>query len=176
ASAIQVVTNEEIHRSGVTTLPEALRLAGNLNVAAQSSHDWNISARGFNTDLANKLLVLIDGRTVYTPLFSGVFWDVQDYLLEDLDRIEVVSGPGGTLWGANAVNGVINIVTKSAQDTQGWYLEGIGGSELRDAGAIRYGGTLAPDVYYRVYGTYFDRNSEDYTNGGSGNDEWSEGR
>jgi len=157
ASAIQVVTSEDILRSGAATLPETLRLAGNLQVAAQNSHDWNISARGFNTDLANKLLVLIDGRTVYTPLFSGVFWDVQDYLLEDVDRIEVISGPGGTLWGANAVNGVINITTKSAKDTQGLFLEAGGGSELETIAGARYGGTLAPGVYFRVYGKYFSQ-------------------
>src|SRR5579864_2123417 len=123
ASAIQVITQEDIRRSGATTIPEVLRLADNLQVAQKNSHDWAISARGFNTALANKLLVMIDGRTVYTPLFSGVFWDVQDYLLEDLDRIEVISGPGGTLWGANAVNGVINIVTKSATETRGVFAE-----------------------------------------------------
>jgi iron complex outermembrane receptor protein len=171
-SAIQVVTNQDIRRSGVITLPEALRLAGNLNVAAQNSHDWNISARGFNTDLANKLLVLIDGRTVYTPLFSGVFWDVQDYLLEDVDRIEVISGPGGTLWGANAVNGVINITTKSAKDTQGLFLEGAAGNELTGAVGARYGGKLAPGVYFRVYGKYFDRAEGVLANGAGANDPW----
>src|SRR4029077_18360662 len=139
-SAIQVVTDEDIRRFGATNIPEALRLAGNLNVAAQNSHDWNISARGFNTDLANKLLVLIDGRTVYTPLFSGVFWDVQDYLLEDIDRIEVICGPGGTLWGANAVNGVINIITRKAVDTEGAYVEAGGGNQLQEFAGIRYGG------------------------------------
>ena len=113
ASAIQVITQDDIRRSGATSIPEALRLADNLQVAQKNSHDWAISARGFNTDLANKLLVMIDGRTVYTPLYSGVFWDVQDVLLEDIDRIEVISGPGGALWGANAVNGVINIDRKS---------------------------------------------------------------
>jgi iron complex outermembrane receptor protein len=118
-SAVQVITGEDIHRSGATSLPEALRLASNLEVAQVNSHDWAISARGFNNTLANKLLVMIDGRTVYTPLDAGVFWDAQNVLLDDVDRIEVVSGPGGTLWGANAVNGVINIVTKSARDTQG---------------------------------------------------------
>jgi iron complex outermembrane receptor protein len=174
-AAIQVITNDEIRRSGASSLPEALRLADNLEVDQDNAHDWNISARGFNADLGNKLLVLIDGRTVYSPLFSGVFWDAQNVMLEDVDRIEVISGPGGTLWGANAVNGVINVITKSAQDTQGWYMEGGGGSSLRDFGAIRYGGTLAPDVYYRVYGSYFDRNDEVYTGGGSAHDAWSQG-
>lgn len=175
-AAIQIITNDEIRRLGASSLPEALRLADNLEVAQDNAHDWNISARGFNADLSNKLLVLIDGRTVYSPLFSGVIWDVQNVMLEDLDRIEVVSGPGGTLWGANAVNGVINVISKSAQDTQGWYMEGSGGSELRDSGAIRYGGTLAPNVYFRVYGNYFDRNNEVYANGAPAHDAWSEGR
>src|SRR5437867_4889735 len=119
ASAIQVITQEDIHRSGATSLPEALRLASNLQVAQVDSRQWAISARGFNNTLANKLLVMIDGRAVYTPLYAGVFWEVQNVLLEDVDRIEVVSGPGGTLWGANAVNGVINIITRSAKDSQG---------------------------------------------------------
>ena len=113
ASAVQVITGEDIRRSGATSIAEALRLAPNLQVAQVNSSQWAISARGFNNVLANKLLVLIDGRTVYTPFYAGVFWDVQDVLLEDVERIEVVSGPGSTLWGANAVNGVINIITKS---------------------------------------------------------------
>ncbi len=159
ASAIQVITQDDIHRSGATSLPEALRLASNLEVAQVSSRQWAISARGLNSTTANELLVLIDGRSLYSPLFSGVFWDVQDTLLEDIDRIEVISGPGATLWGANAVNGVINITTKSAKDTQGVFLEGGGGTELRDFGGVRYGGALAPNLYFRVYGKYFDRDS-----------------
>jgi iron complex outermembrane receptor protein len=172
ASAIQVITAEDIYRSGATSIPQALRLADNLDVAQMNSHDWAISARGFNTALANKLLVLIDGRTVYTPLFSGVFWNVQDYLLEDIDRIEVISGPGGTLWGANAVNGVINIITKSAKDTQGGYLEGGAGSQLRDFAGVRYGGTLAPNVHFRVYGKYFDRDNEVFASSSDAPDAW----
>jgi iron complex outermembrane receptor protein len=112
-SAIQVITRDEIRRSGATSIPEALRLATNLQVAQVNSQKWIITARGFSSDVGNKLLVMIDGRTVYTPLFSGVFWERQDYLLEDVERIEVISGPGGTLWGTNAVNGVINIITRS---------------------------------------------------------------
>jgi len=172
ASAIEVITNEEIRRSGATTLPEALRLADNLDVAQKNSHDWGISARGFNTELANKLLVMIDGRTVYTPLFSGVIWDTQDVLLADVDRIEVISGPGGTLWGANAVNGVINIISRNARDTQGLYLETGGGDVLRDFIAARYGGKLAPDAYFRVYGKLFDRGHEVLPNGSSFSDSW----
>src|SRR5712675_1435252 len=173
ASAIQVITQEDIRRSGATSIPEALRLADNLQVAQKNAHDWAISARGFNTELANKLLVMIDGRSVYTPLFSGVFWNVQDYLLEDIDRIEVISGPGGTLWGANAVNGVINISSKNAKDTQGLYLEGGGGGpELKGFTGVRYGGTLAPDIYFRAYGKYFDRGNEVYANGSNATDSW----
>src|ERR1700736_1079709 len=149
ASAIQVITQEDIRRSGATSIPEALRLADNLQVAQKGSHDWAISARGFNTELGNKLLVMIDGRTVYTPLYSGVFWDVQDYLLEDIDRIEVISGPGGALWGANAVNGVINIITKSAAETRGLYAEAGGGSQPQDFAGVRYGGGLAPGTLFR---------------------------
>jgi len=172
ASAIQVITREDIRRSGATSIPEALRLADNLEVAQKNSHDWAISARGFNTALANKLLVMIDGRTVYTPLFSGVFWDVQDYLLEDIDRIEVISGPGGTLWGANAVNGVINIITRKAADTQGAYAEGGGGNQLQEFGGARYGGTVGDATQFRVYGKYFDRGDESIADGSAAADSW----
>ena len=175
-AAIQVITGEDIRRSGASSLPEALRLADNLEVAQKNSHDWAISARGFNTDLGNKLLVMMDGRTVYTPLYSGVFWDMQDYLLADIDRIEVVSGPGGTLWGANAVNGVINITSKSAKDTQGLYTEAGGGSWLQDFAAARYGGVLTSNVYYRVYGKYFDRSDEVLGNGNKAGDSWRMGQ
>jgi iron complex outermembrane recepter protein len=171
-SAVQVITGEDIHRSGATSLPEALRLVSNLEVAQVNSHDWAISARGFNNTLANKLLVMIDGRTVYTPLDAGVFWDAQNVLLDDIDRIEVVSGPGGTLWGANAVNGVINIVTKSARDTQGLMIEGGGGSFLQDFGAIRYGGSNGKNLFYRVYGQRFDRNGSVFPNGKNAGDSW----
>jgi iron complex outermembrane recepter protein len=176
ASAIQVITQEDIRRSGATSIPEALRLADNLQVAQKNSHDWGISARGFNTDLANKLLVMIDGRTVYTPLYSGVFWDVQDYLLEDIDRIEVISGPGGALWGANAVNGVINIITKSAKDTQGVYAEAGGGSQPQDFTGVRYGGLVGADTAFRVYSKYFDRSAEALADGDSASDSWRQGR
>ena len=176
ASAIQVITQQDIERSGATSIPEALRLADNLDVAQKNAHDWAISARGFNTALANKLLVLIDGRTVYTPLFSGVFWDRQDYLLEDIDRIEVISGPGSTLWGANAVNGVINITTKSAKDTRGLYVEAGGGSELEDFVGLRYGGTISTNVYFRVYDKYFNRADEVFGDGDSASDSWKMGQ
>ncbi len=172
ASAIQVITREDIRRSGATSIPEALRLADNLEVAQKNSHDWGISARGFNTSLANKLLVMIDGRTVYTPLFSGVFWDVQDYPLEDIERIEVISGPGGTLWGANAVNGVINIITRKATDTQGAYVEGGGGNQVQEFGGVRYGDSLGEATQFRVYGKYVDDGDESIANGSAAQDSW----
>jgi len=175
-AAIQVITSEEIENSGASSIPEALRLADSLDIAQKNSHDWAISARGFNTSLANKMLVLVDGRSVYTPLFAGVSWDQQDYILADIDRIEVISGPGGTLWGANAVNGVISITTKSAQDTQGLYVSGGGGSWLHDFGAARYGGVLASNVYYRIYGKYFDRGSQVMPDGNSASDSWNMGQ
>lgn len=153
ASSIFVITGSEIHRAGATTLPEALRLAPNLQVARVDARNYAITARGFNSPFENKLLVLIDGRTVYSPLFSGVFWDVQDVVLEDIERIEVISGPGATLWGANAVNGVINIITKSASATQGAQLSAVAGRDERN-GAFRYGGALANGGHYRVYGKY----------------------
>jgi iron complex outermembrane receptor protein len=158
ASAVQVITREDILRSGATSIPEALRLASNLQVAQLNTREWAISARGFNATFANKLLVLIDGRTVYTPLYSGVFWDAQHVLLEDVDRIEVISGPGGTLWGSNAVNGVINIVTKPAEETQGLYAAGGGGTLLRDFGEARSGGKAGQNAFYRIYGKRVDRN------------------
>jgi len=176
AAAIQVITREEIRRSGATTLAEALRLADNLEVAQKNSHDWGISARGFNTDLANKLLVMIDGRTVYTPLYSGVFWEAQDYLLEDVERIEVISGPGGTLWGANAVNGIINIITRSAADTQGAFIEAGGGSQPQGLAGARYGGSLAPGVDFRLYGKYLDMTDQAMSTGSSAADAWHQGR
>ncbi len=176
-ASIDVITNDEIIRSGASSIPEALRLADNLEVEQDSSSGWNISARGFNVDLANKLLVMIDGRTVYTPLYSGVYWNAQDYLLEDIDRIEVVSGPGGTLWGANAVNGVINILSKDAKDTQGAYVETGSGTQLQDFAGARYGGTLAPDVYYRFYAKYFNEGAETLSGGvSSAQDAWNMGQ
>jgi iron complex outermembrane receptor protein len=173
ASAIQVITAQDIRSSGAKTVAEALRLASNLQVAQVNSSQWAISARGFNNVLANKLLVLIDGRSVYTPLYAGVFWDVQNIMLEDVDRIEVISGPGGTLWGANAVNGVINIITKSARDTQGLFVEAATGSSMPGLGSLRYGGQVNADLAYRVYGTGFKMGNTVESNGSMSNDNWS---
>jgi iron complex outermembrane recepter protein len=172
ASAIQVITQEDIRRSGAASIPEALRLASNLEVAQIDARQWAISARGFNNSTSNKLLVLIDGRTVYTPLYAGVFWDVQDTLLEDIDRIEVISGPGATVWGANAVNGVINIITKKSQDTKGTLLTGGGGTQLRGFGGVREAGQMGSIGRYRVYGKYFDRDSTPLVTGKDGHDSW----
>ena len=172
ASAIQVISQEDIRRSGASSIPEALRLATNLEVAQIDSRQWAITARGFNNSTANKLLVLIDGRTVYTPLYAGVFWDVQDTLLEDIDRIEVISGPGATVWGANAVNGVINIITKKSQDAQGTLVSGGGGTQLRGFGGVRKGGATGPNLHYRIYGKYFDRDSTVFATGQDGHDSW----
>jgi len=161
ASAIQVITQEDIRRSGAVNLPDALRLSPNLQVAQYNAYAWVISARGFNNVFSNKLLVMIDGRTVYSPLFAGVYWDAQSVPLQDIDRIEVISGPGGTLWGANAVNGVINIITKKAKDTQGLYVSAAGGGHsLHDQYVARYGGHIGNAITYRVYG---QRNDTDPT-------------
>ena len=151
-ASIFIISGADIRRSGAASLPEALRLAPNLQVARADGHTYAITARGFGTTLENKLLVLIDGRSVYSPLFSGVFWDMQDVLMEDIDRIEVISGPGATIWGANAVNGVINIITRPASETQGGLLAA--GAGPARYGALRYGGTLANGGHYRVYGQY----------------------
>src|SRR5947208_10322636 len=175
ASAIQVITQDDIRRSGAASLAEALRLASNLQVAQLDSRQWAISARGFNSTAANKLLVLIDGRTVYTPLFSGVFWDAQDALLEDVDRIEVISGPGATLWGANAVNGVINVITRRAAETQGTLLVA-GAGNLERGAAARQGGKLGADGAFRVYGKISDRDQTSRADGTSAHDSWDSGQ
>ena len=172
ASAIQVITRDDIRRSGATRLPEALRLATNLEVDQVDASQWAISARGFNSPLANKLLVLIDGRTVYSPLFAGVFWDTQDVLLEDIEQIEVISGPGAAQWGANAVNGVINISTRSARDTEGLLAVAGGGTELHGLGAVRYGGAIGSNAHFRAYGKYSDRDGTELSSGEDVPNDW----
>ena len=170
AASIYVITGDDIRRSGATSLPEALRLAPNLQVARVDSSQYAITARGFNSTTANKLLVLIDGRTVYTPLFSGTFWEAQDLMLEDVERIEVISGPGATLWGANAVNGVINVITRSADATQGT-LGALGlGNEGRQA-AARHGGRLDGGGHYRVYAKALRRDATERRGGLSNDDQ-----
>lgn len=177
ASAIFVITANDIRRSGATSIPEALRLAPGLHVARLDARRWAISARGFNGEFANKLLVQIDGRSVYTPVHSGVNWDVQDVLLEDVERIEVIRGPGATQWGANAVNGVINIITKSAHETRGGYLTAGAGTEQRGWFGARWDDALGDYGSYRVYGKYFRRDESDLPDdAGGGADDWWQGR
>lgn len=171
-TAISVITQEDIRRSGLNSLPELLRTVPGLEVARVNNSEWAISARGFNNQYANKLLVLVDGRSVYTPSFGGVHWNVQDTVLDDLDRIEVIRGPGATLWGANAVNGVINIITKSARDTQGGLITTTVGTEDQPSTSIRYGGTLATNLYYRAYVKYFNRDGMVDSHGKDTPDSW----
>lgn len=175
ASAVQVVTGEDIRRSGAVVLPEALRLAPNLHVAPVNSYGWIVSSRGFASIFANKLLVMVDGRSIYTPLFAGVSWDAQPLLLEDIEHIEVVSGPGGTMWGVNAVNGVINILTRHTRDTQGLYVTASAGTGLSKAGAVRYGGSKGSDLHYRVYAKRQEFDASDLPGGGEAPDSWHRG-
>jgi iron complex outermembrane receptor protein len=173
AAAVFVITQDDIHRSGVTSIPEALRMAPGLQVARVDSNKWAITSRGFAGNFANKLLVMIDGRTVYSPAFSGVYWDVQDTLLDDIDRIEVIRGPGATVWGANAVNGVVNIITKKAGDTQGGLVSLGGGSHDQLLTGLRYGTALGDDSHGRAYLTYHKQDSfELHGTGEDANDDW----
>ena len=158
AAAIYVITQEDLRRSGVTSIPEALRMVPGIQVSRGSKNQWNISARGFNERFTNKLLVLIDGRTIYNPLFAGVTWETQDTILEDIERIEVIRGPGGALWGVNAVNGVINIITKDTKDTQGFLVSGVGGTE-EGIVSLRQGGSHGNDFRYRLFGKYLNRDT-----------------
>jgi iron complex outermembrane receptor protein len=174
-AAVFVITNEMIRRSGVRTIPDALRLAPGVQVAQKTANEWAVTIRGFNDVYADKLLVQIDGRQVYTPLFGGVYWDVQDLVLEDVERIEVIRGPGATIWGANAVNGVINIITKGSKQTQGGYFEGRAGSEERGSTVARYGGQLGENATYRLYGKWFDRD-QSHLEGEEAWDDWRQAR
>lgn len=163
-AAIYVLTQEDIRRAGVTTIPEALRLVPGVEVARIDSDSWAVGIRGFGGAFSRSVLVLIDGRSVYTPLFEGVYWDVQNVMLQDVDRIEVIRGPGGTIWGSNAVNGVINIITKSAADTHGTLAAVGGGNVDEGSGALRYGGSIGKSGDYRVYGMGFVRGQEFHSN------------
>jgi iron complex outermembrane recepter protein len=171
AAAIFVITREDILNSGARSLPEILRLAPNLEVAQITSSTYAITARGFNGPAASKLLVLIDGRSVYTPYHSGVSWDVQDVMPEDIERIEVISGPGATLWGANAVNGVINITTRKSADTHGGSLNA-GGGNLEQRGSFQYGGRLASAIDYRAYVDTFHYGDDLTATGTNAEDAW----
>jgi iron complex outermembrane recepter protein len=177
AAAIYVITHEDVVRSGATSIPEVLRLAPNLQVVQISASNYTITARGFSgnssaQNFSDKLLVLIDGRSVYSPLYSGVYWDAQDVALDDIERIEVISGPGATLWGANAVNGVINIITRRSADTQGGDVD-VGAGNLEKNATARIGGSLGDDATFRVYAKGFERASLDSPSGVSADDGWS---
>jgi iron complex outermembrane recepter protein len=169
-AAVSVLRHEDLRRAGVTTLAEAVRLATGIHAAQVFGSGWAISARGFNISTANKLLVAIDGRTVYSPVFSGVFWESQDVLLDDVDRIEVIRGPGGTLWGANAVNGVINIITRPATDTRGFAVTAGAGTVDRGVAAIRYGAPVGAGGY-RVYAQVRATDDREFVSGGSAKDD-----
>ncbi len=170
-AAIFVILQDDLRRSGATCIPEALRLVPGVQVARIDGNKWAISIRGAGSRFFNKLLVLIDGRSVYDPLHAGVYWDVQDTLLEDVDRIEVIRGPGATLWGANAVTGVINVITKPAHETQGGLISAGGGNETRALGALRYGAQLGDDASYRIWGRYSDWDDLVRASGRPGEDE-----
>ncbi len=176
AAAVYVITNDDIRRSGVTNVPEALRMAPGIEVARIDSNKWAISSRGFNGRFANKLQVLIDGRSAYTPTFSGVYWEVQDLMLEDVERIEVIRGPGATLWGSNAVNGIVNVITKSAKETQGGDFNFGGGTYEKRFGALRYGAQLAERTYGRAYAKGFARGDFDLMDGSPSHDSWEQYR
>lgn len=172
AAAAFIISQDDIRRSGATSIPEALRLAPGIEVAQINANSWAITSRGFNGRYANKLLVLMDGRSVYTPLFSGVFWNLQDTLMEDIERIEVIRGPGAVMWGANAVNGVINIITKKAKDTQGDLFVAGGGNQEQGFAGYRHGGRIGGDGNYRVYAKAFEREAFVNPNGQRQHDDW----
>ncbi|HEV8700874.1 MAG TPA: TonB-dependent receptor [Candidatus Polarisedimenticolia bacterium] len=174
AAAVQVITSEDIRRSAATTLPDLLRLVPGVQVARVNSSTWAVGVRGFTSTLSRSLLVLIDGRSVYSPLFAGVYWDVLDVPLNDIERIEVIRGPGATLWGTNAVNGVINIITRSAQATQGTYASLRGGNEDRAVATGRFGGKTAGGLAFRAYGKFSDRDAE-FHQGTNDYDGWNMG-
>lgn len=172
ASAVYVITAEDIRRSGATSIPEALRMAPGVQVAQVNANKWAIGIRGFNSLFSNKLLVMVDGRSVYNPIFAGVYWDIQDMILEDIDHIEVVRGPGGTMWGSNAVNGIINIITKSADQTQGGLLTAGWGNQEGSFGQARFGGKAGSSTHYRVHSKFFRRPGQHRAEGGRAEDDW----
>ena len=170
AAAIFVITQEDIRRSGATNIPDLLRMVPGLDVAQINGSTWAIGARGFNQQFSNKLLAMIDGRSVYTPNLAGVYWDTVDLPLEDIDRIEVIRGPGGSLWGVNAVDGVISIFTKKAADTRGGLIEAAGGNLVQGSGTVQYGGKLGKETDYRAFTKYFNNYHMQDPTGQSGAD------
>lgn len=176
AAAVYVITREEIRRSGYGTVPDVLRLAPGLHVAQVGGHTWAIAARGFNGTFANKMLVLVDGRSIYTPHFGGVYWELHDLMVEDIERIEVIRGPGATMWGANAVNGVINIITRSSRSTEGGLAVVAAGNAGEGSSALRFGGRLSENVWFRVYTKLSKHRSAVVGDGRDAGDAWRDGR
>ena len=172
AAAVFVITNDDLKRSGMTTIPDALRMVPGVNVARIDSNKWAVSCRGFNGRFASKLLVLIDGRSIYSPSFSGVYWENNDVMMEDIDRIEVIRGPGATLWGANAVNGVINIITKNSKDTKGGILIAGTGNQEKVISGFRYGSSIGKDTNFRIYAKHSEKGEFKSVNGGDAGDYW----
>jgi len=175
SAAIFVLTQDDIRRSGATSIPEVLRLVPGVEVARINSNQWSVNIRGLGSGFSKAVLVLIDGRSVYTPLYAGVYWDVQNVLLDDVERIEVIRGPGGTIWGSNAVNGVINIITKNAKDTRGSYASTSGGNVDQNESGVRYGGAHGNNLNYRAYAMGFGQSPE-FHRGGGNYDAWQLGQ
>lgn len=174
AAAVYVISQEEIHRSGMTNVADVLRLAPGISVARIDGSKWGVTSRGFNGRFANKLLVLVDGRSLYTPIFSGVYWDMSMPLLDNIDRIEVIRGPGAAIWGANAVSGVVNIITKSAKETTGVVVTASAGSQDRGSVQIQAGGKMGGGSSYRTYVSAADHAALQTADGSSARDGWSE--
>ena len=172
ASAIFVITQEDIRQSGAANIPDLLRMVPELDVAQINANTWAISSRGLNGQFSNELLVMVDGRNVYTQSFGGVFWDTLDIALENIERIEVIRGPGATVWGENAVNGVVNILLKSASATQGGLVVGGTGNAMRELGMAQYGGTIGRKIDYRVYSRYVNYDELRGQSSESGGDGW----
>lgn len=175
-AAAHIFTNEELQSLGIRTVPDALRYAPGMQVSQFDAHRWSVSARGFNSIAVDKLQVLVDGRSVYTPLWSGVYWEQHAWLDQDLDRIEVIRGPAGSVWGANTVNGVVNILSRSARDTQGAALTVGAGSEETAFGSFRYGGDAGENAWYRAYVDYSRHDDTELGNGSATGDAWDMGR
>ena len=176
AAAVYVITQDDIQRSGVTNIPDVLRMVPGVQVAQISNSEWAVTARGFNGRFANKLLVLLDGRTVYSPTFAGVRWENLNLVLDDIDRIEVIRGPGASVWGHNAVNGVINIITKHTEDTQQGLVSVIAGNEERAIVELRYGDQFGDNAHYRVFGKFLHRDESIDLQSNNANDDWTHGR
>ncbi len=172
AAAVFVITDKDLKRSGATNIPDALRMVPGVNVARIDSNKWAINCRGFNSRFGSKLLVLVDGRSIYTPSFSGVYWENNDVMMEDVDRIEVIRGPGATLWGANAMNGVINIITRNSKDTHGGILSAGSGNLEKSITSFRYGSSLGKNTDWRIYAKHNERSQFNFAAGGDAGDDW----